>query len=1067
MLAHLHCRSWFSFLAGGSSPDDLASCAASLGQKALAITDVNGVYGVVEHQLACDKYGIKPLFGTEITVDGAPLVLIAESHEGYANMCSVLTDAHLRDREHPTAFFDELASRSKDLWCLTGTEESKLWSNLDRGEESEARKWVGQLHDVFGERLSIEIAHTLNPESSARVRMLKRLSKATGIPLAATNDVRHARREDYVVYDLLACIRKRISIHDPDPERPRNGERALISEEALLRRLQYPEALARTSQISEACCVSLVKDLISPPGAWLPDGTTGDAYLRKLCEQGLLERYGASPSKETRDQLEKELSIIAEKELSEFFLVVQEIVQEARRRKIRCSGRGSAASSLVTYLLRITNVDPIKYGLVFERFLHRGRKGTPDIDMDFDSERREEIIAWMEERFGLEQTAMTATVVRYGLRSAVRDVAKAFGWSMETVNRLGKTVTPANPQHVVEVAETIRSVLGQSPFVDKLIAAVGKLENCPRHLGQHSGGMVLSRKPLNQFTPIQRSANGVLVTQFAKYDTEHLGLVKLDVLALRMLASIAECVEIIERHEGLCLDVDALPLDDEPTFEMIRAGNVIGCFQIESQGQHHLLGKHQPQNFNDLITEIALFRPGPLQGNVVDPFVRRRRGLEPVEYDHPSLRKVLEKTLGIILYQDQVLEVANEFADMSLDEADEFRKLMSRFRDPGEMENMRTKFVNGAMKKHGASARVANLVFDKVSKFVGYGFCHSHSAAFAQTVYISCYLKRHFPAAYMAAFMQHRPGFYSLTTLQEEARRFRVETRPPDLTKSWSRYDIEPNEIGEYQIRMPLSALKTWTQEKARTFIFERMREPFKDLEDLYSRSTVGIAELRSLAQSGALNSLAGDARRALWEIGVLEQRIGEPGRRQTPALFEAPVFHIRDMPELPKLKPDERLSWDYKTHNAARSHPMRLKRRELTMLGIHPIERCWQTSHNSSQENEKPVVTIGGICILRQRPKTANGVLFVTLEDETGYVQTVVWPSVRSRLEHVLRYDAIIAKGEVQIASNWRGLVLIDAWPLYGVLGGYKGHLQMGGGTDQRREHLSYEMQLPASSIN
>jgi len=394
--------------------------------------------------------------------------------------------------------------------------------------------------------------------------------------------------------------------------------------------------------------------------------------------------------------------------------------------------------------------------------------------------------------------------------------------------------------------------------------------------------------------------------------------------------------------------------------------------------------------------------------------------------------------------------VAHVFAGMSLDDADEFRSLMSHFRDPGEMEKMRDRFVESAVEL-GRPHDVANVVFEKVSKFVGYGFCHSHSVAFAQIVYISCYLKVHFPAAYMAAFMQHRPGFYNLTTLQEEARRFGVETIPPDLAKSWSRYDIENEEGGKWQIRMPLSALKNWTEVKARTFIFERLRSPFESVEDVYRRSTVGVAELRVLAQSGALDSLAGTARRALWEIGVLEQRLGEPGQGRTPELFDLPAVHIRDLPELPDLELAERLSWDYQAHNAARSHPMRLIRRQLNELEIRTIETCWPLGELATSEGKSAMVTVGGICILRQRPGTANGVLFVTLEDETGYLQTVVWPSVRDRLEHILKQDAIIVKGEVQVAGNWRGLVLTDAWPLHGVFGGYKGHLQMGGGTDRR----------------
>jgi len=549
------------------------------------------------------------------------------------------------------------------------------------------------------------------------------------------------------------------------------------------------------------------------------------------------------------------------------------------------------------------------------------------------------------------------------------------------------------------------------------------------------------------------------MAQFDKDDVEALGLVKFDVLGLRMLASISEAGELIERHKGKDLDLDALPLDDTRTFNLIRSGNTVGCFQIESQGQLHLLAKHQPRTFNDLITEIALFRPGALQGNMVDPYVRRRRGKEPVKYDHPSLKPILKDTYGIILFQEQVLEVVHQFAGMPLEKADDFRDLMSDFRDPGEMESMREEFVEGALRTHDVSRETANDVFDKVSGFVGYGFCRSHAAAFAKTVYQSAYLKAHHPAAFTAAIMQQRPGMYSQMTLEEEARRFGVEVRGPDIHRSGIRYGLERNETGEgepsgsvHAIRKPLAAVQHVTPDDAREVVWARLENPFESVEDLYRRVALDIDALENLARSGALAPISSSSRTALWEVGVIHERIGTSGQNTEPTLFETKAVTSEDIPDLPQLESIERLSWDLETQGAAREHPMTLARRSLQDLEIRTVDTCYRFGRAVPMERggPPPRLTIAGIAILRQRPSTAKGVTFLTVEDETGFIQCIVYPQVWSTYEHVLTGGHVIVRGKLQVEANWRGLIVEEAWRLNGIFGGYEGHPSASGGRDR-----------------
>jgi len=1050
MFAHLHARSWFSFLCGASSPEDLARAAASRGAFALAVTDRDGVYGVVRHQSACRHVGIHPVFGAEVVVGDAPLVLLAKSRQGYANLCRILTTAHRLKGDRLPLRLAHIYPFRDDLFCLTGGRDGLLSRLLESKRRKSARQWLEQLRALFPFTLYIELTHQLRPNDSRLVHALHELAADLGLPVVVTGDVRYADPDDYARYDLQTCIRLNQTVFDPHPDRPYNDRAFLQSEEQLRRLIPFSEAFENSARIALACRVDLIPETITPPSATLPPKTTARNHLRRLCYDSIPRRYTVENRPAALAQLRKELGVIESLRLEEFFLIVHEVVEEARRRDIRCAGRGSAANSIVAYLLGITGVDPLAHNLLFERFLHGGRKGTPDIDVDFDTDRRNEIITWMEQRFGLEQTAMTATLVTYQLRSALRDVAKALGFPLEIVGRLGKAVPHRRARQIRDYAPVLRNIAGPSPLLDRLVDMVEALDNCPRHLGLHSGGMVLSQKPLYFFSPIQTSANGVKVVQFDKYDIEALGLVKFDVLGLRMLSAVSHAADMVRLNEGFDLDIDELPLDNQLVYNMIRAGKTIGLFQIESQGQLHLLAMNQPENFNDLIIEIALFRPGPVQGGMVKPFVRRRRGQEAAQFEHPDLEPILKDTYGIIVFQEQVLQVAHHFAGMTLEEADDFRSLMSRFRSSDDMETMRGRFVSGAVSR-GIDSEIANSVFDKVAKFVGFGFCRSHAAAFAKTVYQSAYLKRFHPAAYMAAILEFHPGMYPRMTLEEEARRFGVRILLPDINRSSVLHDLEQTPEGTWAVRKPLSSVAHVSMEDARTIVWERLSGPFRSVEDFFLRTPLNKDSVESLARSGALDALTKDSRAALWEIGVLANKHGGAGEKSAQrSLFNRSIIDVDDLPGLPGLGADERLSWDYLSHGSARLHPMLLIRRSLSSLEIRSIGTCFRFPQaTQATRRSLPIVTTAGICILRQRPPTAKGFMFITLEDETGFIQCVVPPPAQELLDHVLTASALIVRGALQAAGNWRGLILQQAWILDGIFGGYEGFAGTYGGRD------------------
>jgi error-prone DNA polymerase len=661
----------------------------------------------------------------------------------------------------------------------------------------------------------------------------------------------------------------------------------------------------------------------------------------------------------------------------------------------------------------------------------------PDVDVDFDTSRRDEVIAWMHERWGEAHTAMTATVVTFRLRMAVREMGKVLGFPLPLLAYATKLLPHAGAKYVREFKKELVEALGDSPALEVLCSLVESLDDCPRHLSLHSGGMILSRQPLRYLSPIQTSANGVRQIQFSKDDVERLGLIKFDVLGLRMLATVSEAQSLIESTDAKStFDVDNLPDDDPATYELIRSGETLGLFQIESPGQWNLLSKVQPEHFDDLVVQVALFRPGPLQGNMVHPYILRRRGLVQVGYPHPSLESTLEDTFGVILFQEQVLEVAHVFAGLPLSEADEFRKLMSKFRDASQMESMREKFVNGAITTHQntkypVSKTLANRVFDLVAKFVGYGFCRSHAAAFARTVYQSAYLKAHYPTQYMAGVLQHQPGFYPMQTLLEEARRLGVPVLPPCLHRSQVKYSLETDLNDTLSIRVPFSQIDGISDETASSIVLERALAPFRSLDDALERLRLPIDDWENLARSGALAQF-GERREVLWEVrAFVREQYGIKGKRQyNPDQLRLDVKHIAEPPPLSILERSQLIDWDFQTQSLTTgAHPLTLHRAELNALGILSIA-------DLKTRKAGRIARAGGSVISRQRPPTAKGMCFIILQDETGYVPTAMTPQVYERFARALRAPQLVIEGTVEdsgkLAGNcYRSILITRLWPL------------------------------------
>jgi error-prone DNA polymerase len=1021
----LHCHSHFSLLDGASSPEALVERAHALGYPALALTDHDGLYGAVCFWQAAREQGIKPIFGAEVCLDdGSHLTLLAETQVGYANLCRLISAGQLAgEKGHPHLAFETLAGHAEGLLCLSGCRQGAVTRALLDGNEDHAYRVAGQLRDAFSDRLWIELQRHYLPADMCLNTLSIALAQKLGVGIVATNNVHYAERAGQHVHDLLTSIRHRVTLPEalaagllhPNSERflkPPHEMATLFAD--------LPEALRSAVRIAERCDVRIDFTDQRLPAFPVPEGHTADSYLGALCGKALLLKYDPVTT-QARAQLAHELSVIARVGLADYFLVVWDIVRYARGRGIRCQGRGSAANSLVAYLLGITPVDPLQHNLLFERFLSEGTHTMPDIDVDFAADRREEVVQYVYARYGEAHVGMVCNVVTYRARSALRDAAKALAFPPDVIDRAAKALDT----HATEAAaQAIADALSQSrvpgeedlPW-DVLADLLREMEGLPRHLSIHVGGMLITAAPLVEVVPLERATMpGRVVVQWNKDSVEDAGLVKIDLLCLRTLGMVEEALQHIREWEGIDLDLDRLPLDDPAVYAMLQRADTVGCFQVESRAQAQMLPRLRPTCFEDLIVEVALVRPGPIQGNMVHPYLKRRQGLEPVQYVHPSLEPILGETLGVMVFQEQVIRVAQAIAGFAAGEADQLRRAMSRSRSHEAMAALRERFLAGA-RANGLDEATAVEVYAQLQAFSGYGFCKSHAAAFALVAYQTLHLKVYHAAAFFCALLNHQPmGYYRPGVLIGDARRHGVPVLRPDVNASQVACTLEARG-GTRAVRLGLCYVHGLGEAWRERIVERRGDRPFRDLHDLCRRTHLPRPVVENLIRAGAMDGLGRARRDLLWELGGL-RHLGEG------LDLEVAVEPV-DLPDLDRLG---RLLWEYEILGLAPDeHVMSLYRDKLRAGGV-------SSSRDLVSKRPGEKVRVAGQVVVRQRPPTAKGHVFVTLEDEEGLVNLIVRPVVYERYRDVLR-NAPLLLVEGVLQPEVQGSVLVyQAAKLFGL---------------------------------
>ncbi|WP_325917948.1 error-prone DNA polymerase [Pseudomonas frederiksbergensis] len=976
--AELHCLSNFSFQRGASSALELCRRARQQGYRALAITDECTLAGIVRAWQAARELELQLIVGSEIQVeDGPKLVLLVENLEGYQALCRLITRARRRSEKGRYRIvredFDEPLPGLLALW-------------VPDGKEPEAQgRWLRQ---VFNARLWLSVQLHCGQDDRRRLADLLALAERLGLPAVATGDVHMHVRGRRALQDTMTAIRHHVTVAEAGQRLHPNGERHLRSLEALAG--LYPRTLLdETLKIARRCTFDLGQLRYEYPRELVPEGHDPASWLRELTERGLRERWKEGVTEKVRAQIDKELELIAELGYDSYFLTVQDIVSFARSRHILCQGRGSAANSAVCYALGITEIDPAQTDMLFERFLSRERNEPPDIDVDFEHERREEVLQYVFQRYGRHRAALTAVVSSYHGAGAVRDVAKALGLPPDQVNALadccGRWSDEAPP------VERLREggFDPQSPVLRRVLSLTQQLIGFPRHLSQHPGGFVISQQPLDTLVPVENAAMAErTIIQWDKDDLDAVGLLKVDILALGMLSAIRRCFDLIAHYRGVRHTLASLPKDDRATFEMISRADTIGVFQIESRAQMAMLPRLKPKEYYDLVIEVAIVRPGPIQGGMVHPYLRRRNGEEKITYPSPELKEVLGRTLGIPLFQEQVMQIAIVAAGYSPGEADQLRRSMAAWKRHGGLEPHKKRLADG-MEAKGYKPEYAAQLFEQIKGFGNYGFPESHAASFALLTYASSWLKCHEPAAFACALINSWPmGFYSPDQILQDARRHQLQIRPVDVRASDWECSLEPMEGRQPAIRMGLRLIKGFREDDARRIEAARRQRLFIDVADLGERARLDARALEQLADADALRGLAGDRHRARWEIAGVEKQLGLfaglPSQEEPPVALPTPTV-------------GENLFADYATVGTTLGpHPLALLRSELR------ARRCRSSRELQAVEHGRNV-SVAGLVTGRQRPGTASGVTFVTLEDEFGNLNVVVWRDLAERQRKVL----------------------------------------------------------------
>ena len=1020
----LRARSAFSFLEGATTPEDLAARAAELGYGAMALGDRDGLYGAPRFYAAAKAAGIRQIVGAELTLDDdSRLYVLAPDRKRYQNLCRMITDSKMRilnpgalardgslaapvypAKGESRITLDELERYGRGLICLAGGVMSPLSRILVRGEDP--RELSQRLAGIFGaENFYIDLQRHLDAGEERLNRKLAALADAARIPIVATNDVCHGG-SDRKLLDVLTCIRLKTTLDEAGRALWINSQRHLkspIEMAALFRDL--PGAVAASRAIAERCAFQLCDMGYRFPDYPLPPNETPDSYLRILTYAGARERWRGAMDDRTRRQLEHEIAIIERLRLAGYFLIVWDIVQFCRENRIMVQGRGSAANSAVCYALGITAVDAVKMELLFERFLSEERGEWPDIDLDLPSgDDREMAIQYVYRRYGERGAAMTANVITFRTKSAVREIGKTLGFSPEQVDRLAKLnqVYEFRDHHDDLVTLLKRGgVDAEAPRIRMMVDLVRRIQSVPRHLGQHSGGMVIAAQPLDEIAPLEpASMPGRVVIQWDKDDCADLGIIKIDLLGLGMLAALKEAIPMIRAHEDVEIDLAHLPADDPDVYAMLRRADTVGVFQIESRAQMATLPRMKPERFYDLVVEVAIIRPGPIVGKMVHPYLDRRNNRAPVEYPHPSLEPILKRTLGVPLFQEQLLRMAMTVAGFSGGEAEELRRAMGFKRSAERMEKIEARLRAG-MLRNSLQGNVADDIVRSITSFALYGFPESHAASFALIAYASAYLKYHHPAAFLAAMLNCYPlGFYHPSTLVKDAALHGVVVLPIDVTRSSWKCTIEMVDR-QPAMRMGLRYVTGLREEVGVRIESERARRQFDSIADVTARVGPNRREIDALAYAGAFASFGLARRDAMWNAAAVERDPASLLAGVRPRETEAPLASMSPI--------DETLADYAATGLTTGPHLMTYLRSDLTARGILSADELTRAKHQSW-------VKTAGVVIVRQRPGTAKGFLFITLEDETGIANLIVTPDLFQQNRLLLRSAGILlAEGVLQ----------------------------------------------------
>jgi error-prone DNA polymerase len=1029
----LHCHSTFSFLDGASHPIELAGAAAEQGHSALALTDHDGLYGAMELAQAAKPLGIRPLTGAELTLgDGSHLTLLCESPGGYRNLCLLITEAHRGTREwsasgtakpatQPTVTLEQVERHAEGLVCLSGcAREGAVGGRVARGDHAGAAAVARRLLRAFGpERFRIELQRPFAKGDRRRNRHLAQLGERLGVPTVATGNVHAHARERVPLQDAFVAVRLGTTLDESEPARRGNSSHVLAPPEAMAERFaDHPEAVHESGRIAERLAFDLTSDLgYQYPGAEDPDA---DRKLAELCRAVIDSRYGGRATlAKAEARLEEELGLIRSLGLSGFFLLHRDLLELAREVAVEVRGpssargvlppgrgRGSSVSSIVCFLTGLSHIDPVENDLFLGRFLNEELSALPDIDLDFPRDIREKLIPRVHERYGHDRSALVAAFSTFHSRSAIRDFGKALGIPPGEVERAARS---ADPWGIDDVDKHLSQAIGRridSPRWRALMRLVRDSHLLQRHMSQHPGGMVISTQPLDAICPIQPAAmDGRQMVQWDKESCADAGFLKIDLLGLGMLSAVERCVDEIARVREETIDLSRIDWDDKEVYREIQAAETMGVFQIESRAQMQMLKRTLPESLDDLTVQVALVRPGPIQGGAVHPYIERRKALRAdpsykVPYEHPSLEPVLKDTLGAIVFQDQVIEVAMAFAGFTPGEAEGLRRAMSRKRSEAALRSYEQKFVEGAVAR-GASEASACRVYDQIVGFSGFGFPKAHSAAFGLLAYQSTWLRVHYAAEFLCALMNEQPmGFYPPDTLVHEAQRRGIAILPPDVGASIAECRVEADAV-----RMGLGYVAGVGAEDVKAIVDERERGgPFATVESLASRCATRVDALERLAWAGALDSLVADGRReALWRLGVAAPGVRVAGGTQLALPVEV------EAPELAGLSPWERMLADYgSTRVTLREHPLALMRPALgeEVLTSEALER---TRHGAG-------VRVAGMVVARQRPATAKGITFMLLEDEHGTINLIVPVPVYERCRLAVRAEPLlIADGTLE----------------------------------------------------